>query len=66
MKAEFTKSDLRVIGQALRDVLDGKPTAHRLADYDDPRHPQRIEYLLRKHEKLLSAPDQPEVGEAEE
>jgi len=53
MNVKLTKSDLELIGGVLRGVLAGGAGRFREGDYNDPWHRQRIEYFLRKYEKLF-------------
>src|SRR5262249_16947472 len=53
MNVQLTKSDLQLIADVLRSVLDGTQSRYREGDYGDPRHRQRIEYFLKSHEDIL-------------
>ena len=53
MKVEFTKSDLELIATVLRSAADGTLSPYREGDYNDPRHRQRILYLLKKYDALM-------------
>lgn len=55
MDVKFSRSDLELIGQVMRGVLEGTNADYREGDFDDPRHRQRLQYFLKKHERLLAA-----------
>lgn len=50
---QFAKSDLELIGAVLRGAVEGTLEDYREGDYNDPRHRQRIQYCLRKWERLF-------------
>lgn len=65
MKVNFTKSDLELIGAVLHGAVHGTLADFREGDYNDPRHPQRIRYFLKRHRALFPRERTVKRGEEE-
>lgn len=65
MKVNLTKSDLELIGAVLHGAVSGTLADFREGDYNDPRHPQRIRYFLKKHRALFPRERTVKRGEEE-